>query len=62
MDRGWFNIFGVNYFLPTAFGECLSQEQQIMFLAKLYQDLDERVRKLEGDDNADEVVDETNLG
>lgn len=43
----WYNIFGVNYFLPTAFGECLSQEQQILFLAKLYSDLEERVAALE---------------
>ena len=56
IDMEWYNIFGINYFLPTAFGECLTQEQQILYLAKLYSELDERVRRLEGENN--ENVDE----
>lgn len=53
----WFNIFGINYFLPTAFGECLTQEQQILFLAKCYTELDERVKALEDKVNGEESMD-----
>lgn len=41
--------FGARLVVPSTFEECLSYEQQLLFLAKKVDELEDRVEALEGD-------------
>lgn len=45
--------FGARLVVPSTFEECLSYEQQVLYLAKKIDELEERVEELEGNSTAE---------